>query len=502
MAPVYAAFDPNLEADGENYEGQADHPGFNDRETWIGGLTANWELGDWVLTSVTGYSNYLEEGDIDADGGPMPYITLGAVEDYTQISQEIRVASPPDDIEFVAGLYYFYSETDIATHVGLLPVADPFSDVATILLPDAVNTLLGPAAGPVLAALGQPEGAESADLGFFQTSSSYAAFGQANWHILEDFTLIVGARYTMEEKEVEQSQALNGAGILTGPAVANWEAYTFADTRREYSFSPKLALQYVYDDDIMFYGSVAKGFKGGGYNASASRNEELEYEPENALSFEVGMKSEFLDGAARANVSVFYTEFSDLQVSVFSTTQFVVRNAADAITRGVEFEFMMVPLEGLMLMASGAYTDAYFDSYKQGTCKVGQDPDTPDGNCDLTGQTLQRAPEWTGNFSINYTTPLGSMPFGLVVGTDFLYQDDFFLADDNDPLDAQEAYIQVNARIGIRAEDESWSFMVFGRNLTDEVVKVTAADAPLAEESHFAVFEPPRLISAEFTARF
>ncbi|MGB1088560.1 MAG: TonB-dependent receptor, partial [Alphaproteobacteria bacterium] len=382
-------------------------------------------------------------------------------------------------------------------HVAILPVDDVNGEIAQILIPQALGMLLDPATAAILGPLAQPNGAESADLGFDQQSTSYAAFGQANWHLTEDLTLVVGARYTMEEKEVAQFQVLNGPGIIT-QGVAGWEAYEFADTRNEYSFSPKLALQYRMDEDLMFYGSVAKGFKGGGYNASASKNAELEYQPENALAYEVGMKSEFLDGAARANISVFYTEFSDLQVSVFTTTQFVVRNAADAITQGVEFEFMMVPMEGLMLMASGAYTDAHFVSYKQGTCTVENGGDF----CDLTGQTLQRAPEWTGNFSVSYLNPLGSMPFDLVTGVDLLYQDDFFLADDGDPLDAQEAYLQVNARIGLRADDESWSFMVFGRNLTDEVVKVTAADAPLADFSHFAVIEPPRLISAEFTVRF
>lgn len=498
MAPIYALFDPNLEDDPNNYEGQADHPGYNTRETWIGGLTANWELpGEWILTSVTGYSNYLEVGDIDADGGPMPYITLAATEDYTQWSEEIRVASPPGDIEFVAGLYWFYSDTQVNTHVGILPVDDPNGDVAQVLLPQALDSLLGPATAALLGPLSQPDGVESADLAFDQTSTSYAAFGQANWHLAEDWTLVVGARYTMEEKEVVQSQVLNGAGIIT-QGVAGWEAYDFADTRKEYSFSPKLSVQYRYDDDLMAYFTWAKGFKGGGYNASASKNAELEYEPENALTYEIGVKSEFLDGAARANVSLFYTEFRDLQVSVFTTSQFVVRNAADAVTQGVEFEFMMVPMEGLMLMASGAYTDAHFTSFPQGTCTVEDGGDY----CDLSGQRLQRAPEWTGNFSANYLNTLGSLPFDLVVGTDLLYQDEFFLAVDGDPHEQQEAYLQVNARIGLRADDEAWSFMVFGRNLTDEVVMVTAADAPLADFSHFAVMEPPRTVSAEFTVRF
>ena len=158
---------------------------------------------------------------------------------------------------------------------------------------------------------------------------------------------------------------------------------------------------------------------------------------------------------------------------------------------------MVMPLEGLMLMASGAYTDAYFTSFPNAPCQVDEE-----GPCDLTGARLQRAPELTGNFSANYFRPLGDLGFGLVLGFDLLYQDDFFLAVDQDPFESQEAYTQINARIGLRSEDDMWSFMVFGRNLTDETVLVTAADAPLADGSHIAVTEPPRLISAEFTIRF
>jgi len=503
---AYFAFDDNLEDDVENNEGQADEPGFNERDTITGIVSADWELGDITLSSVTGYSNYEEDALIDADGGPMPYVTLASTEDYTQLSQELRLAGDfgmgnLGSMRWVGGLYYFYAETSIRTGLDLLAFDDTTGTIADVLLPNAVTSIFGSVLSAVdlatvLAALNTPDGVDNARLRFDQESTSYAGFGQVDWELNEALTLIFGIRYTWEKKEVDQAQDLNGTTLIT-TQVANWESYTNVDSRIETGWSPKFSATYHWNDDLMTYITIAKGFKGGGYNASASRDDVLEFEPEEAITYEGGVKAEFLGGGARANVGIFYTEFSNLQVSVFEGTQFVVRNAADAVTKGVEFEFMVMPIEGLMLMMSGAYTDAYFTSFPNAPCQIDEE-----GPCDLTGARLQRAPEWTGNFSANYFRPIGEMGFGLVLGFDLLYQDDFFLAVDQDPFELQEAYAQINARIGLRSEEDLWSFMIFGRNLTDEVVLVTAADAPLAEGSHFGVTEPPRLISAEFTVRF
>ncbi|MEN8722581.1 MAG: TonB-dependent receptor [Alphaproteobacteria bacterium] len=502
----YFLFDPDLEDDIENNEGQADEPGYNDRDTITGTVSADWELGDMTLSSVSGYSTYEEDALIDADGGPMPLLTLHSVEDYTQISQELRLAGDfgmggLGDMRWVGGLYYFYADTSIRTALDLLAFDDTAGSVTGAILPGAVSGLFGPILGApglstVLGALNTPGGVDNARIEFDQESVSYAGFGQIDWELNDALTLIFGVRYTWEKKEVDQSQVLGGTTLIV-TQVAEWEDYANVDSRIETGWSPKFSATYHWNDDLMTYITIAKGFKGGGYNASASTDDVLEFEPEEAITYEGGIKAEFLGGGARANIGIFYTEFSNLQVSIFEGTQFIVRNAADAVTRGVEFEFMIMPIEGLMLMTSGAYTDAYFTSFPDAPCRIDQT-----GPCDLTGERLQRAPEWTGNFSANYFRPIGEMGFGLVLGFDLLYQDDFFLAVDQDPFEEQEAYTQINARFGLRAEDDSWSFMVFGRNLTDEVVMVTAADATLADGSHFAVTEPPRLISAEFTLRY
>ena len=83
-------------------------------------------------------------------------------------------------------------------------------------------------------------------------------------------------------------------------------------------------------------------------------------------------------------------------------------------------------------------------------------------------------------------------------GINFLYQSDTFLNLDNDPVDLQRAYTQINAKIGIAGRDDDWSLTIHGRNLTDEVVYMEAADVPLLEGDHFSRQDLPRTIGAEF----
>ncbi|MGH7860265.1 MAG: TonB-dependent receptor domain-containing protein, partial [Candidatus Binatia bacterium] len=127
-----------------------------------------------------------------------------------------------------------------------------------------------------------------------------------------------------------------------------------------------------------------------------------------------------------------------------------------------------------------------------------------DGACfqDLTGETLHRAPDWNASFGFEYRFPVRIGPARLVTGLNVLYQDDTFLNLDLDPVDFQDAFALVNARFGFRGPDDRWSLMLFGRNLTDEVVFLEAADVPLFEGDHFSRQDLPRTLAAELRVRF
>ncbi|MGB0919893.1 MAG: TonB-dependent receptor [Alphaproteobacteria bacterium] len=488
---AYSAFDPNYEANVDR-RNQTDQDGIAHRENITLSLQAEYDIGEYTLTSVTGWSNMTFTNQIDADFGPAPLLTLGTDDEWTQFSQELRITSPLGQIDYVAGLFFFMSEFDNFSDLALLNDTDPTDLIGGLLLPDAIAPLLSqfPGIGPVT---------EDHSYGdFYQESFSVAGFGQVRAHFLDDdLTLMVGLRYSYEEKEAQMTREFTSTGIVFIQALAQEEFVLPTQKRIERDISPKVSVTYAVNEEINVYGTLAQAFKGGGYNASAVQANEFEFEEEKANTFEVGFKGRLMGGAIRLNVAAFYTEFENLQVSIFDGTKFVVKNAANATTKGVEMDAMAVLAEGLFVNLSVGYTHARYDDFPNGPCMDGADEP-----CDLSGGELDRAPDWNGTFGVSYALPLGNLPFDLTMGGDVNYQGDHYINTDLDPNEFQEAHFIYNARIGLMDNDQLWQFLITGKNLSDEVVLMGGADVPAQAGSHMGTYGAPRLFSAEFRVRF
>lgn len=488
-----SAFDPGFETQA-NYRNQTDQDGIAEKDSYIGTIKADYELGEYILTSVSGWSNIKYKNTIDADFGPIPLLTLGADDDWTQYSQEFRITSPIDTIDYVAGLYMFMSEYSNFSDLAQAPGVEPTDLVGGLLVPEVLQSALSgiiPGIGPI---------AEDHSYGdFYQESFSIAGFGQLRWHLLDDdLTLMAGLRYSYEEKEARMTREFTSTGLLFQQALAQEEFVKPTQKRVERDFSPKVSVTYAVFEDVNVYGTFAKAFKGGGFNASAVNAQEFEFDEEKADTFEAGIKGRFLGGALRINTAVFYTQFSNLQVSIFDGTKFVVKNAADATTKGVEFDSTMLLSEGLIMNLSVGYTKARYDSFPNGPCPVDATTET----CDLSGRELDRAPDWNGTFGFNYNLPLGDMPIELVFGGDVNYQSDHFINTDLDPNEFQDAYFKYNARIAIQDPEGIWQFQINGKNLSDEMVLLGGADVPAQSGTHMGTYGEPRSITADFRVRF
>jgi outer membrane receptor protein involved in Fe transport len=95
---------------------------------------------------------------------------------------------------------------------------------------------------------------------------------------------------------------------------------------------------------------------------------------------------------------------------------------------------------------------------------------------------------------------------GIGMGLDFVFTDNYNPSSNLDPRVEQDGFIKVNGRIGIGPIDKQWELALVGKNLTDKVVVVYAADTPLSKTifgatSHTAFLEPPRSIAMQFTYR-
>jgi len=440
--------------------GQGNFEGF-DTDFDIYGLTVNWGFEDFTITSLTGYAEYQTEDLADVDATIAEIAGMRAVEDYEQWSQELRITSNNGGrFDYIAGV--FFQKTDQNTHFR--------RDFA--LLPGA-NTV----------------GSNIIDTD--QQGDTYAVFGQITWHLSEAWRVTLGGRFTKEEKDAEQAQfssalytatptALNPV-LVPGPGVPNpaAPAHFVKGERSENDFSPTLNVTWHPSDNSMYYASLRRGFKGGGFDHQFSALQagdltSFEFDEEEVTAYELGAKLTLADGAMQLNIALFRSDYDDLQVSALnsSDTTFNVGNAASAISQGVELDLKWAVSDRLTLNFAGAYLDAEYDDYKEAPCSTHQ---VITGGCpnpltqtqDLSKEALQYAPELSLTASAEYVWSLyDSLELtGFIQAT---YSDEFALSLDLDPNLWQDSYTKIDARLTLGDNSGRWEVSLVGRNLNDK----------------------------------
>jgi iron complex outermembrane receptor protein len=490
--------DPDLSNDLDDKTRSTDAGGipegneYLDIDTHMVALNIDYSIDDWTLTSISGIAGYKydQANDSDYSANPNAQIALMTASKYSQWSQEFRIQSPVNrPFEVMAGAFYLDSDTK-------------FEDWN----PCFKYTFFPPAGGPVAAC---------ANLRSIQVQKTSSAFVRGTWNITDAFKLTGGVRYTHEKKNASGgltvTQLDNVTPGVTPESLAGLAAFGYVphmkipQKRKENSWSPSVNVQYHMNENIMAYASFNKGHKSGGFNAIEGRGIQsaFEFEGEKARAFEFGAKTRYLDGRATTNIAVFFSRYSDLQVSNFNGLTFVVANAERANVNGVELDAAFRVTDHLSISGSATYLDAKYKLYTGGPCINLQ---TPAEGCvggvqDLSGTKLQYAADWTGVVNVDYQRPIGG---GLVgkLHVDVYYSDDVNLAPDNDPRSVQPSYAKINARVAIGGEDDKWEVAVIGRNLTDKITKAYENDLPGSNGSFQAHIYRGRSFAVQGTLKF
>ncbi|WP_372748038.1 TonB-dependent receptor [Litorivivens sp.] len=497
---VYRRYDPNTEADKSNQTSSQNANQDTLREGTSFTLQADYELGEYAFTAVAGTSEFDKVHILDADFGPAEIVLLTGDDTYEQNSLELRLASPPGALEYVAGLYYFESDyfglgtTDLETAQTLEVIAAVRGSPATL------NELLNIAATTPLPADDRLNNFRYFD----QQTESAAIFGQATWNLSDQLALIAGSRYSEETKDVHAILSHNS--FVAERFFAQFlfeEPYNENRSRKETDFSPKLSVRYEMNDEVTFYATWAKAFKAGGFNEAAVSADNLEFEPENAETYEAGTKMRLLNGAATLNIGLFSTDFDNLQVSLFNGTNFSVGNAASARSRGVEIESQLLPAPWLALNVSLAYLDSRYDKFPDAQCTA----TSGESACDLSGKRLTRAPEWEATlvqrWNLTQLIPgLNDLPFSLGLGVDATFRDHQFFSTDLDPIDAQGPTTEMNANLRVSSLDDNWSVTLLARNITRREIQAHGQDVPLQPGSHFGTMNALDRYFVEFLYRW
>lgn len=471
-----------------------------------------------------------------------------------------------DRLDWLVGAYY--SEEDI-TAAGSLTLLGDLQESASL-------SILGGAVGNIFSALAQgvsTEGDFAANT-FTQQGESMSIFTHNVFAVTDRLDLTLGLRYVDESKDGQfvqsggQFNACNaffqtvagGAApntnlsngniirldeltqiincfVFAAPAydpnnptpvqsvvAAGPQAYlldslpqefdqTFEDDELVYT----LKAAYKINPTTQVYGGFTHGFKSGGFNLDASAaagGNSPQFASEKVDAWELGLKTDFWDGRARANIAVFLQEMEDFQVLEFTGTQFQTFNVGKAESQGVEFEGLAQLTDNFLANLGVTYAKAEYPD--DCTTFDPNDPGFARNPLTLCGNPLTNAPEWVGilggtyeqtvfngmNFfatgSVRYETErrTSSQPTeaitalqlandsglqpGLTGPADTVEEVMALIAFQPDlPGDFQDDNTKVNLRFGLESEDGRWTIEVWGNNIFDERTKNVTFNIPL-----------------------
>ncbi|MFT5766984.1 MAG: iron complex outermembrane receptor protein [Halioglobus sp.] len=395
-------------------------------------LILNWGLGSVAFKSITAWQDNTVDYVLDFDLSDADIINENNYQDSTQYSQEFQLTSTSTGSwEWIAGLYFLSEESD--TDYWLNDMGEGLSSFG---IPTIDVGLDDPAY------FGNASTTES---------DSFGAFGQVSYNLSDTLKLTGGLRYSKDKKESDiLRKEFFAPSSVTFKKKEDWDGVTW-----------KLGADWLFADDSMLYASVSTGFKSGGF--LQTKNAEP-YEPEEILAWEIGSKNRFLDNRVQANVSAYFYDYTDMQLTTIRDVQRETTNAGKSEIKGIEIELVGRLTSALELRGSFAYTNAEFTEY------FDIDPQNKDaGLQDLSGSSLPRSPNYTANLSATYSWDFNSGT--LKTSLSYYWSDEvFFTAYNRDDGDIQDSYHRTDARVVFDSADGRWYVAAAVKNLEDDEI--------------------------------
>lgn len=434
----------------------------NPYQSYEGGglsLKVSDDLGFATLTSISAY----RDGRIDYQfpAVPSPEKARNVFVDYgsSQFTEEIQLVSPStDQFTWTVGLYYFHNDADIGFNTFLFgPLAKTFVFQST------------PAT---------------------QTVDSIAAFAQGTYKFTDTTRLTAGFRYTYDNKTY--------TGETFGTTPTGITATLASVENAPYSFEKptwRFALEQDITPSVLAYATYNRGIKSGGFSTASPANPP--FAPETLDAYEVGVKSQFLDGRVRANIDGFYYNYNNIQINAYTNLTPYVLNAATAENYGIDADLEAQVTDRLQLTLGIDQQHARFTSFPNAPSAIPQ----PTGGTlpiikSATGNTLPNSPDLTYTLGATYNIPLEIGNIGLNVNDNF--NTGFYSEPDN--VFHQSSFHIVNASVTWTSSDEKYSGSLFVNNLLDKAVVSQMTTAPWGYIADYS--NPPRVFGASFKVNF
>lgn len=437
----------------------------------------NWLIGsyDWIgelsLDFIAGYHKNERRRvvDLDASTTDIIYVDQPAVGDNQ--STELRLTTNGDSgVDFMLGLFWaeFAEEAAGTYYVATVPAG------ADLLLP-----VSSPVPLPISPTV--PVRAEINYQTHESGGSSKAIFLNSTWRLQDTFSSMPSieffAGYRVNKDDV--ATRLVGTQDLFIPddnPIAVREELFF-DVGGDFGENTwELGAKWFATEDQMIYLKRAKGYKSGAVEALPEGSNRVD--PEIVNSWELGIKSEFLNRTLQMNLATFYYDYSDLQVLLLESFSSRTENAAKAEVYGVEVEALWQPNDRFTLQLTASYINAYFIDYCTTDLTFPQGSVDPGcegrgGERDVSGNDVPNAIPWMLATIASYEWPIGR--FGYISSmVKFTWSDSYDTHPTNLDSYVLEQYHQTDMHLVWSSRERRWTVDLFVEGIEDEADRYVA----------------------------
>lgn len=465
-----------------------DGPLREDNDFYAGKVRVAWDLGgDVRLISLTSYNKLRRNAKFDWSGAPYEILIQHARGDIESIAEELHLEGAGEKTFWLVGGYI---------------ARDRILDSNRTLLGQNANVTLVRTVGQTL--LGTPFNSSGytaqqlsqafrtyQDIGRIETNT-WSLFANGEYRVSEAFKLTAGIRYTQDKQEYEGCSRDVDGSMLPNVNVVNralfFAAYglvseisrggcvTFDPATRKFgpvistldedNVAWRLGLDWTPADNVLVFGSISRGAKAGAtpINAANISTQNAPAKQELLTAYEVGVKAGLFDRRIQANLSAFYYDYEDKQLSVYFadpiyTALSRLQNVPSSEAYGLDGEITWRATQALTFIGSATLLHTEVKGYT-GVNAAGKP-------ADFDGKPFLYSPKFQGGLTMLYSRDLTDS-LGFQAAVTGRYQSKSHADLEGDPRFEIKDYGLLGASLGVHALDDRWELSVWGRNLTDE----------------------------------
>jgi iron complex outermembrane recepter protein len=308
------------------------YPLGNNVETMSIASNFGFSWGDIGIELISGWRDTTQKFAIDFLNSTSPTggFTIANDARHKQFTQEVKLSGATGNLSWVSGLFYMdeKNRTDFGDWVPGLVLGDRLMN---------------------------------------NNTKSTAVYFQGDHKLTPQTTLTVGARFTRDEKDIAYTDNRINPPAATALTTANMQRLGLPTSVTNSLTTPRVALSYQVNPDLMLFTSATSGFKSGGWNARSTSAALLTpFGVEKVWSYEAGWRYAFGGGKYRLNGTAFRMDVKDLQTSSAFTPAgataptFIIQNFAGLQNQGLELELNAQPVRGFNFYIAAGFQNAKY----------------------------------------------------------------------------------------------------------------------------------------------